>query len=71
MSLDKITSHGAPPIFSLLGITMTIESITTGLNFVSAILGILVAVVGLYWSLLKIKLAKAELDELKKEKAGG
>jgi hypothetical protein len=71
MSLDKITSHGAPPIFSLLGITMTIESITTGLNFVSAILGILVAVVGLYWSLLKIKLAKAELDKLKKEKAGG
>lgn len=64
LNIDKIIENTTPPAVSLFGLSFTAEAMTTGLNLLSAGIGILVAITGLYWSYLRIKLIKAELRKL-------
>lgn len=63
----KHTESVAAPTISAGGLLLAIEGWTQGLNLTAAILGVIAACLGIYWTILRIKISRIELKKSNKD----
>lgn len=65
--VQKTVDSIAAPVLSAGGVMLAVEGWTQGLNLMAAILGVIAACLGIYWSYLRIKIAKKQLKDTEKD----
>lgn len=64
---QKVVDGVAAPVLSAGGIVLAVEGWTQGLNLMAAALGVVAACLGIYWTILRIKIARRQIKESEKD----
>lgn len=65
-NIQRIVEDVSGPVVTVAGFTVSVEAMTQGFNLMAAIFAAAAGVLGIYWTILRIRLAKAELEIKKK-----